>query len=63
MLKLTNLTLAGLMVAATFAAIPASAAPFGPVKAGISTDSTIVKVRDGCGPHRFRGRWGHCRWL
>ena len=63
MLKLMSLTLAGLIAAATLAVVPASAAPFGPVKSGISADSTIVKVRDGCGYRRFRDRWGHCRWM
>jgi len=63
MKKLILASSAMLLAVASLAIAPASAAQFGTAKAGISADSSIVKVRDGCGYRRFRDRWGHCRWM
>ena len=39
----------------------ANAAPAGPVASGLSADSLITHVAEGCGPGYFRGRRGFCR--
>ena len=63
MKKLILASSAMLLALATLEIAPASAAQFGPAKPGINAESSIVKVRDGCGYRRFRDRWGHCRWM
>lgn len=63
MKKLTFLGVAALMAASSLSVVPASAAQFGLTKPSISADSSIVKVRDGCGYRRWRDRWGRCHWF
>ena len=63
MKKLTILGTSFLLAAATLAAVPASAAPLGSLKSGISTDTSVVQVGWRCGPRRhWSPRWGRCVW-
>jgi hypothetical protein len=45
----------------TVMAFGAQAMPAAPLN-GASNSGQITQVRDGCGPHRWRGPHGHCHW-
>jgi hypothetical protein len=49
-----------LAFAFSFIAFGAQAMPSAAALKGASNSGPVVQVRDGCGPHRYRGRHGHC---
>jgi len=51
-------------VAAVFAFMTfgAQAMPAASLKSVAKSADQVTQVRDGCGPHRFRGPHGHCHW-
>lgn len=57
MLKiLTSIAVAGVLAAT--ASISAFAAP---IQLGLNAPGAVIEVSGGCGPHAWRGPWGHCR--
>lgn len=52
---------AGVLAAGCITAFIATSASAMPVMPTLDADSSVQKVRDGCGPGRWRGPWGHCR--
>ena len=63
MLKYASLTAAGLVVAASLVTIPASAAPFGPVRAEIGNGTAVTQIGWRCGRGRhWSYRLQHCVW-
>jgi hypothetical protein len=49
-------------IAAVFAFMTfgAQAMPAAPLKSVAKSADQVTQVRDGCGPHRWRGPHGHC---
>jgi hypothetical protein len=52
---------AAIAAAFAFLTFGAQAMPAAPLK-GASQSDQLIQVRDGCGRHRFRDRFGHCHW-
>jgi hypothetical protein len=52
---------AAIAVVFAFMTFSAQAMPAAPLK-GVSKSDQVIQVRDGCGRHRHRGPFGHCRW-
>ena len=56
--------LATLAAAALLSTLAANAQALTAPRIATKDETSIVTpVRDGCGPGRFRNRWGHCRWI
>ena len=43
-----------------FLSFSAQAVPSAAALKGLSKSDQVIQVRDGCGPHRWRGPHGHC---
>jgi hypothetical protein len=44
----------------TLLSFSAQAVPSAAALKGLSKSDQVIQVRDGCGPHRWRGPHGHC---
>lgn len=46
----------------TFMTFSAQAMPAAALKGASQATDQVIQVRDGCGHHRWRDRYGHCHW-
>lgn len=51
---------AAIAAAFTFIAFSAQAMPTASLKSAVKSSDQVIHVRDGCGPHRWRGPHGRC---
>ncbi len=57
------LALAAIAAVFAFMTFGAQAMPAASLKSVAKSADQVTQVRDGCGPHRFRGPHGHCHYF
>jgi hypothetical protein len=54
--------LAAIAALFAFTTFSAQAMPAAALHSAVKATGQVIQVRDGCGPHRWRGPHGHCHW-